>query len=89
MIGITVLTAHGTFTFHKGDLLVAIAALGYSIYLLLNSSFTRNVESISYGIYQLGFLWYLCASVNFSIRNTNIAKLNNFLDCYFRAWHHL
>lgn len=55
MIGITVLTAHGSFTFQKGDLLVAIAALCYSIYLLLNSSFTRNVESISYGIYQLGF----------------------------------
>ncbi|AJK88396.1 DMT family transporter [Lysinibacillus fusiformis] len=55
MIGITVLTAQGSFSFHKGDLLVAIAALCYSIYLLLNSSFTRNVESISYGIYQLGF----------------------------------
>ncbi|KOY80763.1 DMT family transporter [Lysinibacillus macroides] len=55
MIGITVLTANGSFTFQKGDILVAIAALCYSIYLLLNSSFTRNVESISYGIYQLGF----------------------------------
>ncbi|MGE7112561.1 DMT family transporter [Lysinibacillus sp. NPDC047702] len=55
MIGITVLTVHGSFTFQKGDILVAIAALCYSIYLLLNSSFTRNVESISYGIYQLGF----------------------------------
>ncbi|MGE7094274.1 DMT family transporter [Lysinibacillus sp. NPDC048646] len=55
MIGITILTAQGTFTFQKGDILVAIAALGYSIYLLLNSKFTRSVESISYGIYQLGF----------------------------------
>lgn len=55
MIGITVLTAHGSFTFQKGDILVAIAALCYSIYLLLNSTFTRSVESISYGIYQLGF----------------------------------
>lgn len=55
MIGITVLTANGSFTFQKGDILVAIAALCYSIYLLLNSSFTKNVESISYGIYQLGF----------------------------------
>ena len=55
MIGITVLTANGSFSFQKGDILVAIAALCYSTYLLLNSSFTRNVESISYGIYQLGF----------------------------------
>ncbi|MEK5231627.1 DMT family transporter [Lysinibacillus sp. FSL K6-0232] len=55
MIGITVLTANGSFAFQKGDILVAIAAICYSLYLLLNSSFTRNVESISYGIYQLGF----------------------------------
>ncbi len=55
MIGITVLTAQGSFTFQKGDILIAIAALCYSIYLLLNSTFTRSVESISYGIYQLGF----------------------------------
>ena len=49
------LTAQGSFTFQKGDILVAIAALGYAIYLLLNSKFTRSVESISYGVYQLGF----------------------------------
>ena len=55
MIGIVILTAQGSFTFHKGDILMAMAALSYAIYLLLNSSFTRKVESISYGIYQLGF----------------------------------
>lgn len=55
MIGITILTTHGSVSFQKGDIVVAIAALCYSIYLLLNSSFTKNVESISYGIYQLGF----------------------------------
>lgn len=55
MIGITVLTVQQSFTFQTGDILVAIAALSYSIYLLLNGRFTRSVESISYGIYQLGF----------------------------------
>ncbi|MGE7915491.1 DMT family transporter [Lysinibacillus xylanilyticus] len=55
MIGITILTTHGSVSFQKGDIVVAIAALCYSIYLLLNSTFTKNVESISYGIYQLGF----------------------------------
>ncbi len=55
MIGITVLTVQHSFTFQTGDILVAIAALSYSIYLLLNGRFTRSVESISYGIYQLGF----------------------------------
>ncbi|MFJ7667044.1 DMT family transporter [Lysinibacillus sp. NPDC097195] len=55
MIGIAVLTLQHSFTFQTGDILVAIAALCYSIYLLLNGHFTRSVESISYGIYQLGF----------------------------------
>lgn len=55
MLGITILTMKESFTFQKGDVLVAIAALAYSIYLILNSKFTKSVESISYGVYQLGF----------------------------------
>ena len=55
MIGISVLTVQGSFVFKQGDILIAIAAISYSIYLVLNSTFTRSVESVSYGIYQLGF----------------------------------
>lgn len=55
MIGIVILTVQGSFEFRQGDILMAIAAFGYSIYLVLNSTFTRSVESISYGVYQLGF----------------------------------
>ncbi|MEK3765361.1 DMT family transporter [Solibacillus sp. FSL K6-4121] len=54
MIGITILTFNPSLTFQIGDILVAIAALCYSIYIILNSRFTKNVESISYGVYQLG-----------------------------------
>lgn len=54
MIGITILTFNPSLTFQIGDILVAIAALCYSIYIILNSTFTKNVESISYGVYQLG-----------------------------------
>ena len=54
MIGIAILTIKESFTFQTGDILVAIAAVCYSIYLILNSKFTKNVESISYGVYQLG-----------------------------------
>ncbi|MEK4424873.1 DMT family transporter [Solibacillus sp. FSL K6-1523] len=54
MIGITVLTLKETLTFQTGDILMAIAAVCYSIYLILNSKFTKSVESISYGVYQLG-----------------------------------
>ncbi len=54
MIGITVLTLKESLSFQTGDILVAIAAVCYSVYLILNSKFTRDVESISYGVYQLG-----------------------------------
>ena len=54
MIGIAILTLKESLTFQIGDILVAIAAICYSIYLILNSKFTKNVESITYGIYQLG-----------------------------------
>ncbi|MEK4629184.1 MAG: DMT family transporter [Solibacillus sp.] len=54
MIGIIVLTMKESLAFQIGDILVAIAAICYSIYLILNSKFTKNVESISYGVYQLG-----------------------------------
>lgn len=55
MVGITFLTLKDSFTFQQGDILMAIAAICYSIYLILNSKFTKQVESVSYGIYQLGF----------------------------------
>ena len=54
MVGILVLTLKDSFSFQIGDILVAIAAICYSVYLILNSKFTKNVESISYGVYQLG-----------------------------------
>ncbi|AWE07072.1 EamA family transporter [Lysinibacillus sp. 2017] len=61
MIGITVLTLKESLAFQTGDILIAIAAVCYSIYLILNSKFTKNVESISYGVYQLGFAGVLGA----------------------------
>ena len=55
LLGIILLTLKESLTFQNGDILVAIAAIAYAIYLILNSQFTKSVESISYGIYQLGF----------------------------------
>ena len=54
MIGIAILTLKESMTFQIGDIYLAIAAVGYAIYLILNSKFTKSVESISFGVYQLG-----------------------------------
>ncbi|WP_431029966.1 DMT family transporter [Lysinibacillus sp. LZ02] len=55
MFGISVLTLKDSLSFKQGDVLIAIAAVAYAIYLILNSKFTKSVDSISYGTYQLGF----------------------------------
>lgn len=55
MIGIVILTLKEGLHFQPGDILMAIAAVSYAVYLILNSKFTKSVESISYGVYQLGF----------------------------------
>lgn len=54
LIGIFILTFNPSMKFNIGDVYIAIAAICYSTYLILNSKFTKQVESISYGIYQLG-----------------------------------
>lgn len=55
LIGISILTIKESLSFNTGDIYMAIAAISYAIYLILNSKFTKQVESISYGVYQLGF----------------------------------
>lgn len=55
MVGISILTLKSSFTFQIGDILVAIAAVCYAIYLIVNSKVTKNVDSIAFGVYQLGF----------------------------------
>ncbi len=61
LIGIVILTVKESLTLNMGDIYIAIAAICYSIYLILNSKFTKKVESISYGVYQLGFAGIIAA----------------------------
>ena len=61
LIGIVILTVKDSLTLNLGDIYIAIAAICYSIYLILNSKFTKKVESISYGVYQLGFAGIIAA----------------------------
>ena len=55
VIGIVILTLKASLSFNPGDIYMAIAAVCYSVYLILNSKFTKKVESISFGVFQLGF----------------------------------
>jgi len=67
LIGIIILTVKESLTLNPGDIYIAIAAVCYSIYLIANSKFTKKVESISYGVYQLGFAGIIAAVLCFSI----------------------
>ena len=67
LIGIIILTVKESLTLNPGDIYIAIAAVCYSIYLIANSKFTKKVESISYGVYQLGFAGIIAAVLCLSI----------------------
>lgn len=55
MIGISILTINGSFSLQIGDLYCIGTAICYSMYIVLNSNFTKSVDSISFGVYQMGF----------------------------------
>ncbi len=55
MVGISILTLNSSFTFQIGDVYCLLTAVAYSIYIILNGKFTRSVDSLSFGIYQMGF----------------------------------
>ncbi|WP_246027574.1 DMT family transporter [Lysinibacillus antri] len=55
MIGISVLTINSTLTFQLGDIYCLLTAFAYSIYIIINGKITKSVDSISFGIYQMGF----------------------------------
>lgn len=57
LIGISILTIQPNFSFQQGDMIIALAAVAYAMYIILNSHFTKKetVETIPYSVYQLGF----------------------------------
>lgn len=55
LIGIIFLTVNSTFTFRIGDFFCFLTAISYSIYIVLNGKLTKSVDSLTFGIYQMGF----------------------------------
>lgn len=77
MIGITILTAQGSFNFKPGDIYMALAALAYSTYLILNGNFTNKVDSIAYGVYQLGFAGAMALAISFVLETPQLPSTTN------------
>ncbi|BDH61453.1 multidrug transporter [Lysinibacillus sp. PLM2] len=55
MIGIILLTFNSSLTLQVGDIFCLLTAFSYSIYIVLNGKFTKNVDSLAFGIFQMGF----------------------------------
>ena len=55
MIGISILTLNSSFSFQIGDLFCILTAVTYSIYIVLNGIFTKSIDALAFGIYQMGF----------------------------------
>ena len=54
-IGIFLLTVNAKLTFNFGDLLCTLCSLTFAVHILAIGKFTREVDSISLGVIQLGF----------------------------------
>lgn len=67
IVGIALLTLNDGLSISTGDFLIILGALFYAIYIIVTDKLTKNVDSISLGILQLGFTgaWGLLLSLFF------------------------
>ncbi|WP_066295913.1 DMT family transporter [Bacillus sp. FJAT-29937] len=67
IVGIALLTLNDGLSISAGDFLIILGALFYAIYIIVTDKLTKNVDSISLGILQLGFTgaWGLLLSLFF------------------------
>lgn len=56
MIGIALLTINGNYEICKGDFLIILCAILYALHVVLTDIFTKEVDSITLGILQLGLV---------------------------------
>ncbi|RSL31714.1 DMT family transporter [Salibacterium salarium] len=56
LLGIGLLTLNPQLQMNPGDVLCMLGALSYATYILVTGSLTKNVDSLSLGIIQLGFV---------------------------------
>lgn len=65
--GIALLTLNNELTINSGDFLIILGAVFYAIFIILTDKLTKNVDSITLGILQLGFAgaWGLLFSLFF------------------------
>lgn len=78
LVGIGLLTLNSQLQLSLGDILCIICALFYSVHIIVTGKVTKNVDSISLGVWQLGFCgaWGLLFTLLFETpqlpQNTNV-----------------
>ena len=58
LIGMVLINGGDIFAVKPGTLLCMLSAFSYSINIVLNSYFTRQVDPLALGVYQQGFTWH-------------------------------
>lgn len=79
LTGIGLLTLKHSFHMNPGDLLCISAALCYAIHILLTGKATRNANSVTLGIFQLGFAGILGLICSFLFETPSLPSTG-------RAW---
>ncbi|AIF50975.1 DMT family transporter [Pelosinus sp. UFO1] len=70
IIGIGLLTLNNQLTMNAGDFLCILGAALYAIHIIVTGALTRNVDSITLGILQLGFAGVLGLLFSLSMEET-------------------
>lgn len=77
MIGIIILTFNSSLTLQIGDIFCLLTAFSYSIYIVLNGKFTKNVDSLAFGIYQMGFAAIISGCICLLFETPQIPSTSN------------
>ncbi|PKC50150.1 hypothetical protein RhiirA1_487221, partial [Rhizophagus irregularis] len=59
------------------DIFCLLTAFSYSIYIVLNGKFTKNVDSLAFGIYQMGFAAIISGCICLLFETPQIPSTSN------------
>ena len=85
MIGMVLINGGDIFAVKPGTLLCMLSAFSYSINIVLNSYFTRQVDPLALGVYQQGFYLSLFHNRSAGVRIPDISEHRVGLDLRSRT----
>ncbi len=71
-VGIVLLTVHDTISLNQGDVLCILCSLTFAVHIILTNRLAQNVDPISLGVLQLGFVGLYSLIMTFAIETPQL-----------------